>query len=1019
MLWSDYYQKITKISKNVDKDNDKYTENVSQNRKLESTIRSFIVLGQRLSGISASVSVKEEVEPDIQKLQKLQAQINYYDKSSSREIRNLYCQASAQLNYIKNHADLFPGTSYAHSVDPISGYYEEYKSVLKKWYLDIKQIMSTQDEEFVLGYQLIKIPVPKSDPKRFLAEIKGVDGRPADCIGCPVQVPLKSSTQIGLLWDEVSQVKARQSLRYMLSIYLKNSRCCETPLAYINPRSNDIMTLGDLAALANGDLPLINTVILQGDAVEREVSSFGSRVLKLCKDPNIAAFAIVDGYPEAYSSSELAALKELVAISKQANLIVVFIGKISDNMRSQLRQVAPDAIGFCYLQNGDWIISASDTKEHFEPILLDKIGCELALKEIEDMRPKVDLDNRYALRVEHPYGKLHKGFRQLTNIPIGIDAHGQLTTMDLENERFATFLCGASRSGKSTLLHDILTGVFLSSHPDDVEVWLVDFKMTEFSRYVRNPVPHVRYIVLDESPELVFDLIKRLNEVLVKRQAIFKKNGWEKLSDVPSDRYMPELLVVIDEFHVMSRIVNEAAVDGNDCRDKLDTLFGKGAAFGFRFILSSQGFTTGTRGLTEYSKKQIQQRIAMKTDVAEIRETLGLRSASDYDRNLMEQLPVHYGLRKDVGEDGSSSGLDRFHALYFENEEAQESYLKSKLCPYNKKSTFESDNPAAYLDKKPVFLDGNIVKDFGDLDLESIPKEPGTLTLLHGEARRLEQSQPLVLNRAMRENALVVAPIEEDEGRYSVLTSCIKSAGEQDRNTIVFDLLASMRFANSFMNTNRKSVEVKTDGDSIANTLYQLWTKVIDRSPNPTLLIINNPRSIVDEINYLKASDRARNKSRLIQEKPRPTPSLLAMLDALDGKDGLDGVRKITNESSIYQQDYDQEQSEMPDFLEMLRDVLVIGPQCGVHTICSLSDLQDLRAIQINMDQFRHRLLFRLTKNQASSLCEGAEVRIVSSLAPGNYRYVNGYGGSTCRPYAHSDLGLMKNTIIDEDEFLL
>lgn len=50
--------------------------------------------------------------------------------------------------------------------------------------------------------------------------------------------------------------------------------------------------------------------------------------------------------------------------------------------------------------------------------------------------------------------------------------------------------------------------------------------------------------------------------------------------------------------------------------------------------------------MNDFSKKQIQQRIAMKTEYNEIKETLDIKSASDEDTALMEQLPVHHALTR-------------------------------------------------------------------------------------------------------------------------------------------------------------------------------------------------------------------------------------------------------------------------------------------------------------------------------------------------------------------------------------
>ena len=56
---------------------------------------------------------------------------------------------------------------------------------------------------------------------------------------------------------------------------------------------------------------------------------------------------------------------------------------------------------------------------------------------------------------------------------------------DFENELFAAFMMGASRSGKSTLLHTIICSLLMDYHPDELELWLLDFKMLEFKNMPR------------------------------------------------------------------------------------------------------------------------------------------------------------------------------------------------------------------------------------------------------------------------------------------------------------------------------------------------------------------------------------------------------------------------------------------------------------------------------------------------------------------------------------------------------
>ena len=138
---------------------------------------------------------------------------------------------------------------------------------------------------------------------------------------------------------------------------------------------------------------------------------------------------------------------------------------------------------------------------------------------------------------------------------------------------------------------------------------------------------------------------------------------------------MPSILVIIDEFSVMAQIIADSIVNSKDNYSiKLQTLLAKGAALGLHFVFASQGFTSGTRGLNDFSKKQIQQRIAMKTEFNEIRETLDLKAASDDDKAMMEQLPVHHTLtRKAIDKKGNH--LDLSEVLYIKDYGCQEQMI--------------------------------------------------------------------------------------------------------------------------------------------------------------------------------------------------------------------------------------------------------------------------------------------------------------------------------------------------------
>ncbi len=244
-----------------------------------------------------------------------------------------------------------------------------------------------------------------------------------------------------------------------------------------------------------------------------------------------------------------------------------------------------------------------------------------------------DKGNDYARRIGLDVLPWRKGNRKITDIPYGVDKNGNVLRLDFENSNFATFYQLALPLGKVHFAPYHHNGHFTRLSPrNDIEMWLIDFKMTEFSRYIKHTPPHVRYILLDESPELVYDLLDRLNEILTKRQNIFKGQLAEARRSAGGKvyaRFICDHRRVFGDVSRLWRIRRSTArkITGLSSRCCL-----RKAALGMHFIFSSQGFTSGTRGLNDFSKKQIQQRIAMKTEYYEIKETLDLNSPSDADR---------------------------------------------------------------------------------------------------------------------------------------------------------------------------------------------------------------------------------------------------------------------------------------------------------------------------------------------------------------------------------------------------
>jgi len=224
----------------------------------------------------------------------------------------------------------------------------------------------------------------------------------------------------------------------------------------------------------------------------------------------------------------------------------------------------------------------------------------------------------------------------------------------------------------------------MNYYPDEVELWLVDFKKTEFRRYAESCPPHLKYLLLEESEDLIFDLIDELTKTLNERMRVFSDNGWSKLSEVPSQIYMPAIFIIIDEFAQVSQKLRDSQFSGetNYVR-KLENILAKGAAFGVKFIFASQSYNTGIEGLSQTARKQIQMRFALKNTADEVKDTLNLNSYQIDERlmQLISSLRVYETLFKRIDDNTGLAVVDRYFNLKVEMSELKSAieFLNSKL----------------------------------------------------------------------------------------------------------------------------------------------------------------------------------------------------------------------------------------------------------------------------------------------------------------------------------------------------
>jgi ABC-type multidrug transport system fused ATPase/permease subunit len=202
--------------------------------------------------------------------------------------------------------------------------------------------------------------------------------------------------------------------------------------------------------------------------------------------------------------------------------------------------------------------------------------------------------------------------RKGIDVPLGRAGATRLQHLKLgQGTAQHVLIAGKTGSGKSTLLHALVTNLALLYGPDEVELYLIDFKKgVEFKTYAVNELPHARVVAIESEREFGLSVLQRLDAELKGRGDRFREAGAQDLAGYRqlNGEKCPRVLLIVDEFQEFfvedDKVAQEAAL-------LLDRLVRQGRAFGIHIHLGSQTLS-GAYTLARSTIDQMAVRIALQ-----------------------------------------------------------------------------------------------------------------------------------------------------------------------------------------------------------------------------------------------------------------------------------------------------------------------------------------------------------------------------------------------------------------------
>jgi hypothetical protein len=494
-------------------------------------------------------------------------------------------------------------------------------------------------------------------------------------------------------------------------------------------------------------------------------------------------------------------------------------------------------------------------------------------------------------------------------------------------------ISGKTGSGKSTLLHALVTNLSLLYSPDEVELYLIDFKKgVEFKTYAAHQLPHARVVAIESDREFGLSVLQRLDAELKLRGERFREAGAQ---DVKSYRDgngrapLPRILLVVDEFQ---EFFLEDDKVSQDAAQLLDRLVRQGRAFGLHVLLGSQTLG-GAYTLARSTIDQMAVRIALQCSEADAQLILS-------DDNTAARLLSRPGEAIYNDANGLVEGNNPFQVVWLP-EPRRESYLDTIREMDRKRNrdvtrtqvVFEGNAPAEVA-KNPLLH-----------QLLAAPSWPAAPLAFHawlGEPMAIKDPTEALFRRQSGSNLLLVG--QQDEGARGILALALVSLAAQHTPADESNRTSGARF-------------FVADGSPPEQPNAGYLSRLAGLLPHPVQA--GGWRELPAILDELAAEVDRRQKSNEVEG-----PELYLFLY------GLHRFRDLRKEEDDF--GFNRSEETKPSPAKQLATILKEGSALGVHVLVWCDTLNNVtRAFDRQvMREFEMRVLFQMSANDSSTLID-------------------------------------------------
>ena len=524
-------------------------------------------------------------------------------------------------------------------------------------------------------------------------------------------------------------------------------------------------------------------------------------------------------------------------------------------------------------------------------------------------------------------------------------------------------IAGKTGSGKSTLMHAMITSLALQYSPNEIQFYLIDFKKgVEFKLYDHYKLPHARVIAIESEREFGLSVLEQLDRELKRRGDLFRDLAVQDVAGFRATGHadpMPRLVLLIDEFQEIfvedDKLAQEAALI-------LDRLVRQGRAFGMHVILGSQTLG-GSYSLPRATMGQMAVRVALQCNEADSSLILS-------EDNTAARLLTRPGEAIYNDANGMVAGNSPFQVVFL-NDERRERYLGALRQLADRRTDIPTVPRMVFDGNEAADPAGNpLLKEL--LASHTVHGRELTAPLVWlGDAIAIKDPTAAIFRRQGGANMLIVGQ-RDDLATALLAMSMVSLAAGHDPHS----------------------------GGALGHPGRFVLFEPAIAEEQPEILLATLAKSLPHDVDVVGRLGVADAMERLAAEVKRRVDGQI-----LDGEAVFVVIRDLARFRELRKADdgfgfsFGSEKKVGPaqNFLDVLKD----GPTVGIHTLVWCDSLTNLMRTfeRGTLKEFELRILFQMSGSDSSQLIDNP---LASKLGPQRALFIHEETGTfeKFRPYA-------------------